>query len=121
MANGREKLTRERTSFHLSIVFYEMLSGRRPFDGNSAIETMHAIIIREPKPVAELNPTLPPEVSDILEKALAKTRLIATEMQMIFELDLAPLQTRASNPIRSSVCDSQEELHTNKLSLGSRM
>jgi serine/threonine protein kinase len=58
--------------FSLGVVLYEMLAGRKPFDGKSVIETLHAIINQEPTPVAELNPRLPPEISEILEKALAK-------------------------------------------------
>jgi eukaryotic-like serine/threonine-protein kinase len=83
-----EKVDQRTDIFSLGIVFYEMLSGRRPFDGNSAIDTMHAIINREPTPVAELNPRLPLEISDILEKALAKNPADRYRDASDFELDL---------------------------------
>jgi serine/threonine protein kinase len=83
-----EKVDQRTDIFSLGIVFYEMLSGRRPFDGNSAIDTMHAIINREPTPVAEFNPRLPLEISDILEKALAKNPTDRYRDASDFELDL---------------------------------
>src|SRR5262249_518960 len=83
-----EKVDQRTDIFSLGIVFYEMLSGRRPFDGNSAIDTMHAIINREPTPVADLNPQLPPEISDIVEKALPKNPHDRYRDASDFELDL---------------------------------
>ena len=58
--------------FSLGVVIYEMLSGRRPFAGNSVVETLHNIISKEPKPAIEVNPHLPVEIGEILDKALAK-------------------------------------------------
>jgi Tol biopolymer transport system component len=83
-----EKVDQRTDIFSLGIVLYEMLTGRRPFDGKSAIDTMHAIINREPTPVVELNPTLPLEISDILEKALAKNPSDRYRDASDFELDL---------------------------------
>ena len=83
-----EKVDQRTDIFSLGIVFYEMLSGRRPFDGKSAIDTMHAIINREPTPLVDLNPQLPPEISDILEKALAKSPADRYRDASDFELDL---------------------------------
>ncbi len=58
--------------FSLGVVLYEMLTGKRPFGGKSAVDTLHAIINEEPRPAVELNSQLPPEVTEILAKAMAK-------------------------------------------------
>src|SRR5712691_2781675 len=58
--------------FSLGMVLYEMLTGQRPFERKSTIDTLHAIINDEPPPANELNPSLPPELVEILAKALAK-------------------------------------------------
>jgi serine/threonine protein kinase len=55
--------------FSAGIVLYEMISGRRPFQGPSHVETMHAII-HDAAPV--LGGSNPPELDEILAKALAK-------------------------------------------------
>src|SRR5262249_27985382 len=58
----------------------------------SAIDTLHAIINREPRPAVEVNPRLPAEVSDILGKALAKDLNERYQHAGDFELDLRRLK-----------------------------
>lgn len=77
--------------FSLGVVLYELLTGKRPFGGKSAIDTLHAIINEEPRPAVELNSQLPPEVTDILAKAMAKTPGERYRHAGDFELDLRRL------------------------------
>ena len=58
--------------FALGVVLYEMLTGRRAFHGDSAMDTLAAILKDEPVPIAELCPTLPPRLVTIVERCLAK-------------------------------------------------
>jgi serine/threonine protein kinase len=54
--------------FSLGVVLYEMLSGTRPFHGESQVETMHAIIHQQAPPLV----SVPPRLEEILERALEK-------------------------------------------------
>ena len=54
--------------FSLGVVLFEMMTGRRLFQGNSPVETMHAII-HEPAPPL---PGCSPRLQDIFDKSLAK-------------------------------------------------
>lgn len=74
--------------FSLGVVLYEMLGGKRPFEGKSAIDTLHSIINDEPRPMLELNPSLPFEVTELLAKAMAKDRSERYQHAGDFELDL---------------------------------
>ncbi len=57
--------------FALGVVMWEMLSGNRPFLGDSAIDTMHAILRDDPPEIApELG--LPPAMERILRRCLEK-------------------------------------------------
>ncbi len=58
--------------FSLGIVLFEMLSGRRPFDGSSSVGIAHKILNVEPRRLTDADAALPPAVDDILAKALAK-------------------------------------------------
>ncbi len=58
--------------FSFGAVLYEMLSGRRPFQGASAAETMAAIIRDEPEPLATLDPKLPTQVDWLVQRCLSK-------------------------------------------------
>ena len=58
--------------FSLGIVFYEMLTGRRPFDGANAASVISAILRDTPRPVNELQPTVPRPLARLVERCLAK-------------------------------------------------
>lgn len=88
--------------FSLGVVLYEMVTATRPFTGNSAIDTLHAILNVNPKPITELSSQAPPQLEDILEKALAKDRIDRYQHAGDFELDLRRLKNALqSNSLRS--------------------
>ncbi|MBA3547385.1 MAG: AAA family ATPase, partial [Nannocystis sp.] len=59
--------------YALGVTFYEMLTGAPPFTMRDPIELIHAHIARRPLPPHELEPAIPPVLSDIVIKLLAKT------------------------------------------------
>ncbi len=75
--------------FSLGVVLYEMLMGKRPFVGTSAVETMAAIIRDEPGPLTKVDPKLPAQVGWLVQRLLSKdpeeryssTRDLAKELQ----------------------------------------
>ena len=83
--------------FSLGVVLYEMLAGQRPFRGTSQVETMHAIINDPPLPLSQ-----PPELQDILDKALAKDPKERYQHAGDFGLDLRRFLQRPSEARRGS-------------------
>ncbi len=75
--------------FSLGVVLYEMLTGKRPFAGASAAESMAATIRDEPEPVTKVDPKLPPVLGWIVQRCLSKdpeeryssTKDLAKELQ----------------------------------------
>jgi len=59
--------------YALGVLLYEMLTGRRPFDGTDPLALMHAHAARVAPPPAELDPALPGVLSQIVMKLLAKS------------------------------------------------
>jgi tetratricopeptide (TPR) repeat protein/predicted Ser/Thr protein kinase len=57
--------------YSLGIVFYEMATGRTPFEGGSMFEVMMRRLSTPPQPVTELNPAVPAYLRKILERCLA--------------------------------------------------
>src|SRR5262249_43093178 len=58
--------------FSLGVVFYELLTGRRPFQADSREELLARIMTQEARPPRQWDDTIPKELERICLKALAK-------------------------------------------------
>jgi serine/threonine protein kinase len=58
--------------FSFGIVFYQMLTGVRPFDGKSLGEVCGQIMNDDPAPPSRHNPAVPPELDRVVARCLAK-------------------------------------------------
>jgi serine/threonine protein kinase len=58
--------------FSFGCILYEAAAGRRPFDADSVIDTLHKIIYEAPPSISDLNPSAPSDLQRIVRKALAK-------------------------------------------------
>jgi len=61
--------------FSFGVVLYEMLAGARPFHGATTHETVAAILRDEPPSLHSVRPEVPPSVSGIVSRCLAKDPL----------------------------------------------
>jgi serine/threonine-protein kinase len=80
--------------FALGCVFYELVSGRKPFDAESMHGVLFKVMQEEPSPLAEIVPDTPPMLIQIVEKALAKDP--AERFQTAGELLAALRRARAA-------------------------
>jgi TolB-like protein/Flp pilus assembly protein TadD len=58
--------------FSLGVVLYEMLTGDRPFRGQSSVDLISSILRDRPSSVTEIRTDLPPHVGRILRRCLEK-------------------------------------------------
>jgi serine/threonine-protein kinase len=74
-AEGRSAdLDARSDQFSLAVVLYEMLSGQRPFEGDSAPAILYAIVHRASLPLTPRLPEVPPAVDAVLARAMAKRK-----------------------------------------------
>ena len=67
-----EKLDGRSDLFSLGVVFYELLTGSRPFPGDSITTLVYQILHTEPRDPLELRADLPPATRDVFARLLAK-------------------------------------------------
>jgi serine/threonine protein kinase/formylglycine-generating enzyme required for sulfatase activity/tetratricopeptide (TPR) repeat protein len=58
--------------FSLGVVFYELLTGRKPFRGETPTEVMEEIARAEERPPRQVDDTIPRELERVCQKMLAK-------------------------------------------------
>jgi len=77
--------------FSLGVVLYTVLTGYRPFQGNSAITVSFKVVNREPMPATLLNTELPPGLDYIIARAMAKDPAERYQRGMEMVLDIQEL------------------------------
>jgi eukaryotic-like serine/threonine-protein kinase len=58
--------------FSLGVMLYEMITGEKPFPGQSITTVIYKIVNEEPVPPRQINPTIHPGISAAVMRALAK-------------------------------------------------
>ncbi|MFI5056754.1 MAG: protein kinase [Candidatus Acidiferrales bacterium] len=90
---ARGQLVDARTDlFSTGTVLYQMGTGTLPFQGDTSAVIFDAILNRDPRPAAELNPALPADFVRILEKALEKDRNLRCQTATELKTDLSRLK-----------------------------
>ena len=60
--------------FSVGVVLYQLLTDRRPFDGDNDFAIIHQIIGHHPEPPSSINARLPAAIDAVVARALAKDR-----------------------------------------------
>src|SRR5207248_8689336 len=67
-----EKVDVRSDLFSLGCVLYRLCTGELPFKGRDTLATLSALAVETPKPVVQLNPEVPPALSALIMRLLAK-------------------------------------------------
>jgi len=103
--------------FSLGVVLYEMLTGRRPFTGETISHTIVAILEKEPPPVTETGGHFPVEIEQVVIQALAKKGEERYQSAAALLADLKRLKHRleieaelASTPVKPPASEKQTQI-----------
>jgi serine/threonine protein kinase len=58
--------------YSLGVTFYELLTGRLPYQGTNTVSMINKILNEDPMPIRSIRPDLPEPIVKIVEKAMAK-------------------------------------------------
>ena len=72
-AQGKTKDIDQRSDiFSFGCILFEAATGKKPFEGESAIKSLHMVVYEPAPPLADLNPSAPAELQRIVRRCLAK-------------------------------------------------
>ena len=72
-AQGKTKDIDQRSDvFSFGCILFEACTGKKPFEGESVIKSLHMVVYEPPPLIADLNPSAPPELQRIVRRCLAK-------------------------------------------------
>jgi serine/threonine protein kinase len=107
--------------FSLAVVLYEMIAGKKPFEGETASDVIVAILNQEPEPLAQFNDNTPVELQRILNKALAKDRQWRYQTIRDFLIDLKNLKDEIELKTKLKYSSSANDIQIAGGSSGSQM
>lgn len=82
--------------FSLGVILYNMVSGHRPFQGNSVTTVCFKVTNRDPLPPSAFDPGLPAGLDAIVSRAMAKEPGERYQRGLEFALDVRELRDRLS-------------------------
>jgi serine/threonine protein kinase/Tfp pilus assembly protein PilF len=89
--------------FSVGVILYEMLTGRRPFEGDNDAAIVKAITDSTPEPVARFKSGVTDEIQRIIDKALAKDASIRFQTAGDTLADLKRLQIESTSARKSKL------------------
>jgi serine/threonine-protein kinase len=87
--------------FSLGVILYATTTGQSPFHGDSATTVCFKVANREPVAASALDLTLPPELDQVISRAMAKDRDERYQRGAEFAEDLRHLQSQFEQQSRS--------------------
>ena len=88
--------------FSVGIIFFELLTGKLPFQSDTLLGTLLARTQQRPKPVREINPEIPQPVSDIVARCLAidPAQRYQSAAELLSDLELWATSGKTPRPTR---------------------
>jgi len=112
---GKEELDGRSDIFSFGAVLYEMVTGRRAFQGKSMLSVASAVLEKDPEPISTLQPMTPPALDRAVRRCLAKDAEDRWQTARDLELELkwiadAGSQAGAAAPVVSPARGGRERL-----------
>lgn len=106
----------------LGVVMYELLTYRRPFDGENHAAVLMSILQQEPRAIREFLPECPPALENLVQRALRKEESLRYPTMEALLVDLEPIWTSLQKEaVQKLVSHGRELMESGKLEEASKV
>jgi len=84
--------------FSMGCVLYRMITGRLPFQGTTTFAVLTAIASETPRPAIKIRPEIPPRLSDLVDRLLAKNPQDRPESAQAVLEELVAIEQEVKQP-----------------------
>jgi serine/threonine protein kinase/Flp pilus assembly protein TadD len=97
--------------FSFGCILFEAVTGRKPFEGESVIKSLHMVVYESAPAIADLNPSAPPELQRIVRRCLAKDpeERYQSIKEVAIELKELRRELQDAAPFDTTVLSSRDE------------
>jgi len=110
-AQGKTKEIDQRSDiFSFGCILFETATGKKPFEGESIIKSLHMVVYEPAPPITDLNPSAPAELQRIVRRCLAKDadERYQSIKEVAIELKGLRREMEGSAPLDTTVSSSEE-------------
>jgi len=109
-AQGKTKEIDQRSDiFSFGCILFEAATGKKPFEGDSVVKSLHMVIYEPATAIAELNPSAPPELQRVINRCLAKDPDERYQSIKEVVIELKGLRRELDGALEASVTPSRSE------------
>jgi len=100
--------------FAYGVVFYELLSGRHPFEAADAHSLMYKIGFEDPPPLTDMAPECPKALQRAISRLMHKDRELRYQTLKELQLDIEPVRIELQQQHAANLLKQAQEFHARK-------
>src|SRR5664279_1820915 len=100
--------------FAYGVVYYELITGRHPFEAPDSRALMYKISFEDPPPIRDFVPDCPPALEAVINRILHKDRELRYQSLKDVQFDIEPIRLELQRQRASSLVTQAQELFDKK-------